>query len=557
MDSSEKEADLKTEDVKPTLEFSTEDPPRTSPQPGSGNKNGNASTNKSGSKEGNIRKKSNDSTNQSGNNSQGSTGGGSAESKKSKTQKEAVNRLYKPTAASEAKSKHATQGRGQKFLPATSMKPPPSAMRRGVAVRPPPRGGGRGSPPVGRGQTGARGRVRATSRPLENVEIEDGRRERTPDSVAQLPVRGSSTPTGDPASLTELEAWDASHIVTVNKTISTGNMLEETIVAPPRQALPFIKPAVRGGGLNRTMAAGGGGGARQPRTATKRPQTAVKTARKATTANSREGNVILQNTVLEDPEEITEEMLEIAWCRYIQSEYIKRMSKKALEQAEKECERKLVSAWKLLEQTRQEVLKLEEDLILVNIVSDIQDMLEQVGDLLGGEKETREGLLGNLQETGGLLTQLSNGLEAVKHNIEVKGVEIDSQERQDTARRLLQLFSDFTAGTPDLAQLVDQETLQRMQEVERYRELGGGLQRRCKENSDMLNACRTLAVKEASLSLSLKDLAVSSGQPTDTAKGHHAAEGQEPPSLDLPPPILEQPLIDASTVVQSSSAAAL
>ena len=28
-------------------------------------------------------------------------------------------------------------------------------------------------------------------------------------------------------------------------------------------------------------------------------------------------------------------MLEIAWCRYIQSEYIKRMSKKALEQAEK------------------------------------------------------------------------------------------------------------------------------------------------------------------------------------------------------------------------------
>ena len=52
------------------------------------------------------------------------------------------------------------------------MKPPPSAMRRGVAVRPPPRGGGRGSPPVGRGQTGTRGRVRATSRPLENVEIE-------------------------------------------------------------------------------------------------------------------------------------------------------------------------------------------------------------------------------------------------------------------------------------------------------------------------------------------------------------------------------------------------
>ena len=52
------------------------------------------------------------------------------------------------------------------------MKPPPLAMRRGVPVRLPPRGGGRGSLPVGRGQTCARGRGRATSRPVENVEIE-------------------------------------------------------------------------------------------------------------------------------------------------------------------------------------------------------------------------------------------------------------------------------------------------------------------------------------------------------------------------------------------------
>ena len=72
--------------------------------------------------------------------------------------------------------KGVVQAVGRKLVrdkhPCLGMKPPPLAMRRGVPVRLPPRGGGRGSPPVGRGQTGARGRGRATSRPVENVEIE-------------------------------------------------------------------------------------------------------------------------------------------------------------------------------------------------------------------------------------------------------------------------------------------------------------------------------------------------------------------------------------------------
>jgi hypothetical protein len=334
-------------------------------------------------------------------------------------------------------------------------------------------------------------------------------RDKTPESLFKIPCRGASTPTeGENASETVLDAWDASEICTVG---SSQNLNETS--AAPISALFSVPPTSRDH-LESTLlhdpsrpsmntSRRSFRGKVRPST-TAKPRSYGQTAAKVPSTSLKPG-VLLEETL--DPEAVSEEELDLAYSRYVQSEFIKMQSQKALERAKKECSWKLYEGWKLLEAKRYETITNMQQLVDAQLIADIQDILNTIGPIAVGSEggEGGQGLISQMKASGAMLSDLLDGLQNLNHNIQVKGLQIDPREREVIIRDLISnlhpLSTSILQRTGDLAPIIN-----KMEMTSRFCEAS---ERMCKAGdlcTSLLKTCQRLATKEASLRLSFASL---------------------------------------------------
>ncbi|XP_023345671.1 uncharacterized protein LOC111714738 isoform X2 [Eurytemora carolleeae] len=382
--------------------------------------------------------------------------------------------------------------------------------------------GAMGGPATRAGQGGG---ARIGRGPTNGTHGNEEGRERTPETIIKNPYRGSSTPTeGEYASVTVLDSWDASRICTFPGT-QTADLLNETAPVPV-SSLPFLSnpgasanpgdlestllPEPTRPGLNTTRKTTIRGRPR-PQT-TYKPRNPAQTAFKVANTAFKPG-VVFEETL--DPEDMSEEEYDLIYSRYIQSQYILLASKKALERTEKECERKLFEGWRLLEEKRYQTITNMQELVNIQLISDIQDILNTLGPIVlgtkGHEREGEEdggedggGLKSQLLNTGNMMVELLDGLQNLDHNIQVKGVSIDPRERQKTIDAIKSLLKTFNARIPESAD--KSQTLNKMEMISRFCESGERMSKASDLCSTLIQACQRLAMKEASLKLSFKNL---------------------------------------------------
>jgi len=316
-------------------------------------------------------------------------------------------------------------------------------------------------------------------------------RDQTPDMSVITTDRGASTPTGE-ITIQEglLDNWDASQIVSLDPCAS----LKEKFVMP--------KPVF--GKSNSTASA---------RSTIKKPLT---TQKNRLNVNSKKGvpstvskvNNILSSTIVQepdDPDTISDELLEQAHCRYIQSLYLSHMCSKAAQKTAKECDEKLIASWKLLENERQEVLKLEEELAKANLIHDIQTILNSIEPYLNETDDSNKedkSVIDQVMSAQQKLDTLITSLDHIKHNIEVKGILIEKDKRDVTAEQIIKKVQHFTRVARS-EKLVSPEMEEGVQMLQRYKEEAQSTLVNFRQCHQLIEQCRRLATKETSLKISL------------------------------------------------------
>merc|ERR1719186_2286524 len=80
----------------------------------------------------------------------------------------------------------------------------------------------------------------------------------------------------------------------------------------------------------------------------------------------------------EEEEEITEEMMSVAYTRYLQAKFIEMKSRQAREKAEKDCENQLFHAFSATEKLRQEMMRKQEENLMWSNIALMRKSLELV-----------------------------------------------------------------------------------------------------------------------------------------------------------------------------------
>jgi len=325
------------------------------------------------------------------------------------------------------------------------------------------------------------------------------KRDQTPDTSVLPPKRGVSTPTGEDAgSQTILDSWDASQIVGVNKTqVPAG--LNETMADPCvslREKFLMPKPAFP---------------AKTSSTVRKPMLQASKKLRKPScpATISKGGNATIlegNNTIMESEDSDFEKLMEQAYQRYIQSLFMKHVTNEADKKITKECNEKLIASWRLLEEERQIVLKKQEQLEEANLIADLQAVLKTLApylqELPGENEETVDNLSNLVDNTLQRLKSLAQSLDHIKHNVEIKGIAINRETSQEIAQELMSKFQDFTKRVKSGA-LFTTEMEEGIQLLKGFKEEVQCIQANTRRCEEMVEKCRRLATKEASLNISL------------------------------------------------------
>jgi len=341
--------------------------------------------------------------------------------------------------------------------------------------------------------TAAAGRSRQ-DRP-DKLGLEE-KRDQTPDTSVLPPKRGVSTPTGEDAgSQTILDSWDASQIVGVNKTqVPSG--INETMADPCaslREKFLMPKPAFPG---------------KTSSTVRKPMLQASKKIRKPSCPGtiSKGGNATIlegNNTIMESEDSEFEKLMEQAYQRYIQSVFMKHVTNEADKKITKECNEKLIASWRLLEEDRQIVLKKQEQLEEANLVADLQAVLKTLApylqELPGENLDTVDNLVNNTLQR---LKSLAQTLDHIKHNVEIKGIAINRETSQEIAQELMSKIQEFTKRVKSGA-LFTTEMEEGIQLLKGFKEEVQCIQANTRRCEEMVEKCRRLATKEASLNISL------------------------------------------------------
>jgi len=332
----------------------------------------------------------------------------------------------------------------------------------------------------------------------------------TPMNSTMMPKR--STPTNDKSS-EHFDAWDASVISTVDRC----TILDETAVNPvdqstivPQAALfkategkktegskPLLikKPLPQTGVKQKKTVAVPAG--RVPATVGKIPATVGKVQ-----AAKKVNDTVASGDVSEEGE-ITDDMIDHVYFRYIQSQYIEMKSEQALEETKAQCEKQVFDAWMAYEELAQEY---NEKLKRVETWKTLQAMQASLKVL----KEKLQPIVDVMDGVKAKFGKINTGLDAVKHNLAVQGISIEDQQiAKEELENMDKLFSKFLEDTDAIDAKVDRDMNNKLEMAQEYSKLAANFAEALRLSDDckkLLNTAEQVAMQEASLRISMMQL---------------------------------------------------
>jgi len=199
-------------------------------------------------------------------------------------------------------------------------------------------------------------------------------------------------------------------------------------------------------------------------------------------------------------EGVTEEMLEIAYTRYIQACFIAMRSREAKDKVKKEIDNQIFTAFSATEKLRQEVAKVKEE-------KELWDCLAKVGKSLKLVKEKLSPALDLMAATNDKLGRVVEGLDKVQHHLIVQGINLPDQQ---TAATELDTLSKMFVNFNQQFESVKEELGRRSPQVEclaaEYEQVASHYSyclTLVKRARVLMNQVDSLATQEASLAISL------------------------------------------------------
>lgn len=206
--------------------------------------------------------------------------------------------------------------------------------------------------------------------------------------------------------------------------------------------------------------------------------------------------------VAEVGEDVTEEMLELAYTRYLQAKFIEMKSREAREEVEREAREQIFRAHLATQQLQQRILE-EKQKVQVN------QALEVIKRSLEIVEEKMEPMLQAVREMNEKLGLVVGELDHAQHYLPVQGIDLKDQE---TAKKELDKISEVLIKFNDnfsayKEQVREQENVGKMAldykiAAEKYVEVLS-LVAKCRK---MIEEENSLAVQEASLAVSMEQL---------------------------------------------------
>lgn len=202
-------------------------------------------------------------------------------------------------------------------------------------------------------------------------------------------------------------------------------------------------------------------------------------------------------------DEISEEAMETAYTKYLQSLYIATKSFENKNKIEKKCDKQLFQAFTATEELRQQVLQKQKENVLWASLNRLGRSLKAVRCLVSPVLE----VLGTTQED---LGRLAEGLSRVQHNLIVHGVTIaDEQEAEAVLESVCAQLEQFHTS----ASFYDTLVVSRAGNIKKMAAQFEALAESYSRSLQLIKECRKLvsdgerlAIHEASVTLSLEQL---------------------------------------------------
>jgi len=339
------------------------------------------------------------------------------------------------------------------------------------------------------------------------------------------PKKACSTPTSEDVTISDM-TLDASCISIVNRTRAAPppNLLDDTVTNP--STAPVLKMRPAGGrrlGLDSTVVEVGGnnsagnsnsrrhtmvpprsnnssGGNRlglnstrvAPRTAAKKPLLTKVCSETEEVVNAEDNE-----------DEISEEMMNVAYSRYLQAKYIEMKSRQTKEKIKKDCENQLFHAFSATEKLRQEMMRKQEENLMWSNIALMRKSLELVEAKLAP-------VLMVLESVNEKLSLVATGLDRVKHNLIVQGISIADQETAAVElEKLSKMFVKFNEDVLVHKNVVEAEGMNVSKMAVEYSSLADKYSKTIeliKDCRSMLEKADELSSQEASLAISLSQL---------------------------------------------------
>jgi hypothetical protein len=138
-------------------------------------------------------------------------------------------------------------------------------------------------------------------------------------------------------------------------------------------------------------------------------------------------------------DDITEEMVDGAYDRYLQSTYLAMKSKENRKVVEKKLEKELVQAFTVTEELRQKVLRKRREKAVAMALARLRSSLALAGRRLG----PAAGVLAGVEAR---LGRLAAGLGGLQHSIAVRGVTVGEEAAQEELEAVCGQLEQLVAG---------------------------------------------------------------------------------------------------------------
>jgi len=317
----------------------------------------------------------------------------------------------------------------------------------------------------------------------------------TPEKNGGGTNKACSTPTNNEDTISDL-TLDASCISTVK---SNTDIAEQTVSKAPvmkMKSTTAVKPT-RGNqsirnSSNKTMLA--------PRLSG--------TARKAPVLRNNFKSAMKQvsrdlETLESDPDEVTDDMMETAYFRYLQAKFIAMKSKEARKKVEEDSRNQILQAFFALEEVRMEVQQRSMEEVQRESITAMKSSLTMVEQNLVPVQQALNTVKADVES-------VASSLDGIKDNLVVQGINLGGQEDTlEEVKNLEKMFSKFNedmAAYRDIAKANDDELEKISNSSKELSDNYSDIVQRTRSVKKLLKESESLAVHKASLAISLRDI---------------------------------------------------